>query len=169
MTDEPNEWVLLIYRIPPHPTRLRLSVWRRLQKMGALYLQDAVCALPARADLTENMQYVAEAIAEAGGVCHLFSANTLLPGGGTQLVESFRALADARFSEIGERARGVEALLSAANSPEALEKAEEELKRERVAYLRARRLAYFGGGQEVQVEARLDALRAALDEIHRGK
>src|SRR5437899_2513667 len=48
MATESQKWTLLVYRIPAQPTRLRLQIWRRLQKMGALYLQNAVCLLPSR-------------------------------------------------------------------------------------------------------------------------
>jgi hypothetical protein len=51
----------------------------------------------------------------------------------------------------------------------ALEAAEEELKRERVAYLRAKRLAYFGSEKEDAAERQLDALRRSLDNLHRNE
>src|SRR6516164_5540576 len=40
-------WLLLIYRVPPEPTRLRSTVWRRIKSLGAIYLQNSVAALPA--------------------------------------------------------------------------------------------------------------------------
>lgn len=168
MKAPPVEWTLLVYKIPAQPSRLRLQIWRRLQRMGALYLQDAVCLLPDRPDLTENMQYVAETIAEMEGTYHLFAAKTLFADGAERLVQGFRQLADARYEEICWRIAGVETALGEAASLAALETAEEELKRERVAYLKAKRLAYFASDKETEVETRLDTLRQALDTIHRG-
>lgn len=162
------EWTLLVYKIPPQPTRLRLQIWRRLQRMGALYLQDAVCVLPARADLQENMQYIGETITEMDGTYHLFTAKCIFADGGERIVDSFRQLADMRYEEIAARTRIVEASLEAAVSLTALEGAEEDLKRERIAYLKAKRLAYFGSDRENEVERRLDTLRSSLDDIHRG-
>ena len=47
-TDEATRhWYLLVYRIPPEPTRLRAGVWRRLKGLGAIYVQGSVAALPA--------------------------------------------------------------------------------------------------------------------------
>ena len=49
-TGEPagqGRWLLLIYRVPPEPTRLRSTVWRRIKSLGAIYLQNSVAALPA--------------------------------------------------------------------------------------------------------------------------
>jgi DNA-binding transcriptional regulator PaaX len=40
-------WHLLIYRMPTEPASKRVSVWRDLHRLGALYLQQCVCVLPA--------------------------------------------------------------------------------------------------------------------------
>src|SRR5438105_1542462 len=98
-----RDWTILIYKIPPQPTRLRLQIWRRLQKMGALYLQDAVCLLPALPEHTENMQYVAAAIEEMGGTCFVFDAGTILPSSPEHIEAQFRQLADSRLDEIVRR------------------------------------------------------------------
>ncbi|MFC0860883.1 Chromate resistance protein ChrB [Sphaerimonospora cavernae] len=39
-------WMVLIYRVPSEPTRLRATVWRRLKRLGAVYLQNSAAALP---------------------------------------------------------------------------------------------------------------------------
>jgi DNA-binding transcriptional regulator PaaX len=47
VTEAPSTWTLLIYTIPSQPTRLRAAIWRELKKLGAVYLRDGVCVLPA--------------------------------------------------------------------------------------------------------------------------
>ena len=137
--------------------------------MGALYVQNSAWLLPSRPTLDENMQYIAARIEEMGGSCYLFSAFTLLPGSVDRLTNEFRTQADNQLEEIIERLDKVSAMLDIAASPAALERAEEELKRERVAYLRARRLAYFGNTKEAEVDARLEALKRSLDELYRSE
>ena len=44
--DEKTGWLVLIYRVPPEPTRLRSTVWRRIKSLGAIYLQNSAAALP---------------------------------------------------------------------------------------------------------------------------
>jgi len=39
-------WLLLAYRVPSEPSRLRATVWRRLKALGAIYVQNSVAALP---------------------------------------------------------------------------------------------------------------------------
>jgi hypothetical protein len=167
MAKQTNNWTLLTYKIPAQPTRLRLKIWRKLQSMGAVYLQDAVYLLPSRPDLDENMAYVANSIQEMGGTCHLFSAAALLPGSDEAIATEFRVQADSRLGEIAGRLEKIQNSLEQATVPTDLERIEEELKRERVAYLRARRLAYFGSTQEATVDDRLDALKRALDDLYR--
>ena len=169
MTSTSETWTLLVYKIPSHPTRLRLKIWRKLQSMGALYLQDAVCLLPSRSDLDENMQYVADSIQEMGGSAHLFAATSLLPEGTRQVKAEFRLQADCRLIEIAGHLEQIQATLDSVKEPGAMEQVEEELKRERVAYLRARRLAYFGNTREDEVDARLDILKRSLDELYRSE
>ncbi|OYX00098.1 MAG: chromate resistance protein ChrB [Bosea sp. 32-68-6] len=40
------EWLLLTYKVPAEPARKRVSIWRKLKGMGAVYLQGGVCVLP---------------------------------------------------------------------------------------------------------------------------
>ena len=42
-------WLVLIYHVPPEPTRLRSTVWRLIKSLGAIYLQNSAAALPANA------------------------------------------------------------------------------------------------------------------------
>lgn len=162
-----QEWNLLVYKIPSQPSRLRLQIWRKLQRMGAVYLQDAACLLPARADLDENMQYLATSIEEMGGTCHLFQGKSSLPGGDARLIQDFQNLADERIVEILERLDELQLRLQGPVDQAVLERAEEDLKRERIAYLRVRSLAYFGSRQHPEVDARLHRLKNSLDELYK--
>ncbi len=162
-----NEWALLVYKLPSLPSRLRLSVWRRLQALGCIYLQDGVCVLPRRDDLFENLQYVAVQISEGGGVFHLLTSKGSAEES-EKLIERFRILADERLRTALTRLRELELKLSDIGQISDFERAEDELKKERVAFLKARRLNYFGSDLEVEVEAALDRVRSELDRLARG-
>lgn len=62
-----SEWVLLAYRLPREPSTPRISVWRKLRRLGALQVVDGLVALPADADTVEALDWLAEEVAEAGG------------------------------------------------------------------------------------------------------
>ena len=42
-----SEWVLLAYRLPREPSGPRVTVWRKLRRLGAVQLVDGLVALPA--------------------------------------------------------------------------------------------------------------------------
>ena len=165
MAESERRWTLLVYRIPSQPSRLRLQVWRKLQGLGAAYLQDAVCVLPARSDLQAEFEETAHAIREMGGTATLFCAQPLGEGEDEAVLQAFRELADERYRSILGRIEAALALLQGQVSVGSIEVAEESLMRERVAFLRAQRIAYVGGTLEPKVEEALEKLRKTLDEI----
>jgi len=61
------EWVLLAYRLPREPSTPRISVWRKLRRLGVVQLVDGLVALPADARTKEQLEWVAEEVLEAGG------------------------------------------------------------------------------------------------------
>lgn len=71
------KWVILIYDIPNKPSSKRLYVWRKLKRIGALSLQDAVFVLPYTDKTLEQMQWIAAEISEMDGKADVFvSVNT---------------------------------------------------------------------------------------------
>lgn len=161
MPDTPR-WTILVYRIPPHPTKLRLAIWRRLQKLGALYLQDGVTLLPDRDDLTENVTYIAQAIQELGGECHLFAASTLLPNEAEVLIGKFREQVGKGLSEISTRLDALEIALDDKLGADELGALEESLRRERTAFLRLKATAHFCSDEGTTLESHLEELRQRL-------
>ena len=47
-------WLLLAYKVPRDPSAARVYVWRKLKKLGAVALQDAVWVLPSTPQTLEQ-------------------------------------------------------------------------------------------------------------------
>ena len=45
----PGSWVLLSYRMPREPSTPRITIWRKLKRLGVAQLGDGLIALPADA------------------------------------------------------------------------------------------------------------------------
>jgi hypothetical protein len=105
-------WVLLSSRLPREPSRLRLSVWRRLKRLGAVLLHDAVWVLPADAGTREAVEWLAEEIEEQGGTAFVWEATGLSSDQDRHLVDLFRRDADARYGEIEATARAISRSMS---------------------------------------------------------
>jgi hypothetical protein len=103
----PPPWILLSSRLPRQPSRLRLGVWRRLKRLGAILVHDAVWMLPADAKTREAFEWLADEIAEQGGTAWIWEAAGLSPAQDREAVEQFRRDADARYTEIGQTARSI--------------------------------------------------------------
>ncbi|MEU6462869.1 Chromate resistance protein ChrB [Streptomyces sp. NPDC046976] len=101
---EPVTWLLLAYRIPSEPSRLRAGVWRRLKALGAIYVQNAVAALPADPAAERALRSLrAEITRMDGGSAQLLRADAL--AGGTDLVTAYNAARDDEYAEITDRCR----------------------------------------------------------------
>src|SRR5690348_8057198 len=140
----PNDhrWILLVYRIPSQPSRLRLQVWRKLQAVGAAYLQDAVCVLPDTEEHQKEIYEIGETIRKMGGTASLFKSSPLCEGQDEAVVESFKALADDRYKTILNRIDAALLILRTDVDMTDIEVAEESLMRERIAFLRSQKLAF---------------------------
>jgi hypothetical protein len=97
-------WVALSYRLPREPTRHRLAVWRRLKRLGATALHDAVWLLPADAETREAFEWLAEEIEEQGGTAFVWDARSLGAAQDRAIVAQFRIEADERYAAIAESA-----------------------------------------------------------------
>jgi DNA-binding transcriptional regulator PaaX len=102
-------WVLLVYKIPREPTSSRAAVWRKLKRLGALLLHDAVWVLPSTPWTREQFQWLAVEIGELGGEAHLWESHLLLNGQADALVQQFQARVDAAYQEILEEVEQEEA------------------------------------------------------------
>ena len=54
-----STWLLLAYKVPREPSANRVYVWRKLKRLGAVALQDAVWVLPATAHTRERFRWLA--------------------------------------------------------------------------------------------------------------
>jgi hypothetical protein len=95
-----RSWVLLVYKIPREPTSSRAAVWRKLKRVGALLLHDAVWLLPATPWTREQFQWLAVEIGELGGEAYLWESSLLLNGQAEALQQQFQARVDAAYQEI---------------------------------------------------------------------
>src|SRR5499433_2816936 len=76
-TTATHEWVLLIHLLPPKPTNLRVKIWRKLQKLGAVAIKNSVYVLPANEKTNEDFQWLKQEIESAGGEAVVFRADAV--------------------------------------------------------------------------------------------
>lgn len=96
-----ENWLLLIYRVPPDPTRLRATVWRRIKSLGAIYLQSSAAALPASTSAERALRKLRSEIIDMNGTAALLSCRVM--AGEPEVRAAFQAARDDEYEEIVDR------------------------------------------------------------------
>lgn len=93
-------WLLLIHQLPPRPTNLRVRIWRKLQKLGAIAIKNSVYVLPANDKTNEDFQWLKQEIDSAGGEASVFRAGSVEGATDKEIMDTFRKVRDEEFAEI---------------------------------------------------------------------
>lgn len=149
---EQGRWVFLTYRLPRQPSTPRISVWRKLRRLGAAQLQDGLITLPLDSRNREQMEWIADEVIEAGGDAQIWLAE---PATAAQE----RALASSMANDIDEEYRLIMAAAGESSEEERASRVR-TLKRLRKELARVRARDYFP--TPVREEA-----KAAVDELAR--
>lgn len=106
-----SSWTLVVYRAPAEPSTARVAAWRRLHRLGGLYIGPSVCLIPGALAERRAVDRIAEGVRAAGGAFDALVVESF--GGEAQalLVGRFNAARDAEYAEVVERARAVQAEL----------------------------------------------------------
>jgi len=97
----PAGWLLLVYRIPSEPSRLRATVWRRIKSLGAIYLQSSAAALPASVGNERALRKLRSEILDMNGTAVLLSCAVL--AGEADVRAAFQAARDDEYEEIVDK------------------------------------------------------------------
>jgi hypothetical protein len=95
-----HTWLLLLYKVSAEPSARRVYVWRKLKRLGAILLHDAVWVLPASARTLEQFQWLAAEIRELDGEAIVWESRLTLPGQDETLVQQFFHQVEAPYLEI---------------------------------------------------------------------
>ena len=157
-----GQWVLLSYWLPREPSTPRVSVWRKLERLGVARLGDGLVGLPADARTREQIEWVSEEIVEAGGGATVWLA---APGSAAQERAVAAAMQAARVGEyervIGQARAAVSGARSGASSDAGLGELARALHRLRGELRRIGRRDFFPPPQRDQARAAVDALAGA--------
>jgi hypothetical protein len=110
MTELPGteaRWLLLIHQLPPKPDYLRVKVWRRLQRLGAVAIKNSVYALPRNEQTYEDFEWVLREIEKDGGEASICEARFVEGLSDEQVEALFHAARDADYAQLAENLRGL--------------------------------------------------------------
>ncbi len=97
-----RQWLLLIYKVPPEPTRFRTYVWRQAKTLGCFHLQQAVWLLPKTPDHEEEFKKLSAKIEEFGGEANLLTTTSPDAEWEDRIISGFNAIRNEEYAEIAE-------------------------------------------------------------------
>ena len=101
------EWILLIHQLPPKPTNLRVRIWRKLQKLGAIAIKNSVYVLPATEKAYEDFQWLKQEIESAAGEASVFKAASVEGATDQEIIDAFRKARDDEFAAVAAEFDGL--------------------------------------------------------------
>ena len=100
MAIDETSWLLLIHQVPASPPYLRVKMWRRLQKIGAVPVKNAVYVLPRCDQAVEDFHWVAREIIEAGGDASVCEATFIEGITNRGVIDLFQSAREADYTAL---------------------------------------------------------------------
>lgn len=97
-----NKWIAINYTLPREPSRVRVSIWRKLKKIGAVSIQQSMWILPSCDENSGLFHEVKDEVSRNGGEAFLlsFSADE---DGEKMMIDKFNAARDEEYGELFEQ------------------------------------------------------------------
>lgn len=103
-------WVLLWYRLPREPSTPRISVWRRLRRLGAAQITDGLVALPLDARTREQLEWIADEVTEHGGTAAIWLGNPGSAAEERRVIEDLAATVAEEYEAVATEAEAARSL-----------------------------------------------------------
>src|SRR4051794_20184586 len=97
-----EEWVLLAYRLPRVPSTPRITVWRKLKRLGVVQVADGVVALPADARTREALEWIASEVVDHSGEATVWLGRPADRAARTALAARMTAAVDREYDRLVE-------------------------------------------------------------------
>jgi len=161
-------WLLVTASSAGAADALRVAIWRKLRSLGALYLQQSVCVLPARPDVEREIRRLVDRVRGNGGTVRVLRIAFDDANEEAQVVSELQAARDNEYSEVLER---VPAFLDELRGErdrdratyEEVEESEADLERFRAWLAKIDRRDYFGAPGRADAHAAVERCARALE------
>jgi hypothetical protein len=156
-------WIVLSYSLPSKASSSpRVTLWRRLRRLGAISLAGGAYILPAREECVEAFQWLAQEIRLAQGEALLMHIERFEGLSDAQLIELFRAARQEEYAELDAQAAALEQAIPIERALDAPDGLRDELEKLRRRHADIARVDYFAASEGAQLAARLARIAQAL-------
>ncbi len=103
--DSGCRWLALLYQFPQKPGSLRMKIWRRLQRIGAVAVKNSVYVLPRNEQTQEDFEWILQEIISGGAEGMILEANFVDGMDDHQLHQLFDAARDEDYGALADEVR----------------------------------------------------------------
>jgi len=162
-----ERWLVVAVSTAGGSDSLRVTVWRRLRGLGALYLQQSVCLLPDRPEVARAVHRLAGQVRAAGGSARVLHVQLSDAGECEQLVAEMCAAVEVEYREVLQRLPSffseLESETARGNFTFAeVEESEADLARFEAWLTKIAKRDYFDAPLAAQVRSEVERARVAL-------
>ena len=166
--NERESWLLVTASSAGAADSLRVAIWRKLRSLGALYLHQSVCVLPARPELQREIRRLVDRVHANGGTARVLRIAFDDVNEEAQVIAELQAARDDEYGEVLER---VPAFLDELTSErdrdratyEEVEESEADLERFRAWLAKIDRRDYFEAPRRAEAHAAVERCARALE------
>ena len=157
------EWIALSYTLPARGTSsTRVTIWRRLRRLGALSMAGGATVLPALPECIEAFGWLAQEISQAEGEAVVMRVDAFDGLSDSELIERFRDARRTDYAELDAQAEQLEHEVAADAEHGGWSRHQEMLAKLRRRHAEIERIDYFHAPEGTQVGARLARIATAL-------
>jgi DNA-binding transcriptional regulator PaaX len=99
---EQNEWIVINYTVPREPSRVRVSLWRKLKKIGAINIQQSMWILPLTDENYNLLKEIKNEVTQNNGEAFVMKSS-VDEDGNKNIIERFNAARDEEYRELLEQ------------------------------------------------------------------
>jgi hypothetical protein len=136
-------WLVLMVSFPPHPSSLRVRVWRKLRALGAIPLRKSMYLLPPTPDNFERFQWLSQEVQKDGGEATFLSVDNVENMKRAEVIRLFQQVRDQDYRVLVERYRKVARGLDRKKASQGTARRNEELARLARELERIREIDFF--------------------------
>ncbi len=168
MSQNDFRWLLFFYTVPAKPGNLRMKVWRRLLKLGAVSLKGSVYLLPYSEDHLEALHWLTEEVSGLGGEAAFVKAEGIETLGDDEIVKLFNAQRDHDYAPTQAALESLEVQLSSLEQqqdPQGLARVRGALQRLLKDYRVIQVLDFFNSPRGAALQERFDRFAERLQKL----
>ncbi|MGB4588935.1 MAG: Chromate resistance protein ChrB [Clostridiaceae bacterium] len=98
-----KEWLMLNFTIPKEPSRVRVSVWRKLKKNGSVSIGQSMWLLPTSEVHLNLFNEISDEIKNNDGVAYIINADFITGIGTEDVINVFNKARDEEYKEFLEK------------------------------------------------------------------